>query len=396
MIIRRTPKKPLFLLILAALLSACGGHADKTEHAAAQHAEEPHTGTVELTERQLRTVGIVLGPLEQRNLSEAVRAAGELRLPPQHRASVVPLVGGIVRRITVVEGQHVRQGQVVAYIENADILALQRDYLTAAHELQYARQELERQQLLQREQAGVEKNLQQARATVAVAETRVSALGQQLRQLGIAPGSTRLQRQLAVTAPIRGTVTRIQACTGSYADAQQSMLDIADNRAVYAALRVFEKDLSRVAVGQHVDLALTYQQDTHLSGTVTAVSPSIDAQTRSATVSVRFDAAPSAPLGQGTTVSAMISTARQRTPALPDEAIVRQGGRSFAYVLDHKAKEDGQTVYRFRPVEVVTGQSELGHTAVSFTTVPAAGTQFVRAGAFYIASASTDHGEHSH
>lgn len=384
---------------LVLLLTACSPSTNKTD-AADGHADghTESTATVELTERQMKTVGINLGPLEQRNLGAAVRANGDLRLNPQDRATVTPLVGGVVRRLLVTEGQPVSRGQVVAYIENTDLVALQRDLLTATRELDFARQELERQRLLKAERAGVEKTLQQAQANYGVAEAKVSGLRQQLQQLGIRPGSGQMQRQIAICAPISGTVTRIAANTGSYADPQTPLMDIANNRAVYAALRVFEKDLSRVARGQRVDIALTYQQDTHIQGTVLSVSQTIDTESRSAVVRVGLNAAQKAGrlLGEGMTVTGMISTDRQQTEALPDEAIVQQGGRKYVYTLDHKAQEDGQAVCHFRRVEVVTGQSELGHTAVSFPTPPARGTLFVRSGAFYLASAAADHGEHSH
>lgn len=385
-------------MALAMLLAACSQSGDKTE-TTAEHAESTeHSATVELTQRQMQTVGITLGQLEQRNLGAAVRANGELQLNPQDRATVTPLMGGIVRRLLVTEGQAVRRGQTVAYIENAELLSLQRDLLTATRELAYARQELERQRLLRAERAGVEKTLQQAEANYGVAEAKVSGLRQQLQQLGVQPGGKTMQRQIAVTAPISGTVTRIAANTGSYADPQTPLMAIANHRAVYAALRVFEKDLSRVARGQRVDIALTYQADTHIRGTVLSVGQTIDAESRSAVVRVGLDAAQKAGrrLGEGMTVTGMISTGRQQTAALPDDAIVGQGGRKYVFVLDHKAQEGGQAVCHFRRVEVVTGQSELGHTAVSFPKPPAEGTQFVRSGAFYIASAAADHGEHNH
>lgn len=383
------------------MLVSCSSGSNKNEHSeeSAEHTEHAEqAGIVELTERQMKTVGIKLGPLEERNLGAAVRANGELRLNPQDRATVTPLVGGIVRRLMVTEGQTVRRGQVVAYIENTELVSLQRDLLTATRELDFARQELERQRLLKSERAGVEKTLQQAQANYGVAEAKVSGLRQQLQQLGVHPGGQKMQRQIAVSAPISGTVTRIAVNTGSYADTQTPLMDIANNGAVYAALHVFEKDLSRVTKGQRVDIALTYQQDTHIQGTVMSASQTIDTESRSAVVRVSLDASQKAGrrLGEGMTVTGMISTDRQQTDALPDDAIVQQGGRKYAYTLDHKAQEDGQTVYHFRRIEVVTGQSELGHTAVSFPKPPAQGTQFVRSGAFYIASAAADHGEHSH
>lgn len=386
-------RKYFLLITVAALLTACGGSSNSSSGSENSESSEPSdspNGAITLTARQIQTVGITLGPVEKRNLGSAVRANGELRLNPQDRASVTPLVGGVTRQILVTEGQAVRRGQVVAYIENTDIVSLQKDYATAQKELAYAEKELERQRQLKAERAGVEKNLQAAKANRDVCQSRLSGLRDQLAQLGVRPGG-QLQRLLAVTAPISGTVTAVLAATGSYADAQSPMMTIANNGAVYAELRVFEKDLSRISVGQHVDIALTYQQDTHISGTIAAVGRTIDPSTRAAAVRVSLDASQKAGrrLGEGMTITGMISVDREQVDALPDDAIVKDGDRKYVFALDRKDAAG----YHFRRVEVVTGQSELGHTAVSFPHPEPATTQFVRKGAFYIVSASTDHGE---
>ena len=59
-----------------------------------------------------------------------VRITGKLALDPQNRADISPIAGGVVRRITTREGYRVARGQVVAYIENTEIVVLQRQYLT--------------------------------------------------------------------------------------------------------------------------------------------------------------------------------------------------------------------------------------------------------------------------
>ena len=48
-----------------------------------------------------------------------------------------------------------RRGQVVAYIENTQIVELQRQYLTAVNELSAAKTEPARQQALMKQDAGV-------------------------------------------------------------------------------------------------------------------------------------------------------------------------------------------------------------------------------------------------
>lgn len=55
----------------------------------------------------------------------------------------------------------------MAYIENTEIVEMQKDYLVAAKEKETVQLEQQRQRMLSAQGAGVEKTLQQAEATYA-------------------------------------------------------------------------------------------------------------------------------------------------------------------------------------------------------------------------------------
>ena len=64
---------------------------------------------------------------------------GSLVLRAQDMGNVSSLMGGIVKNVYVKEGQMVSRGQVVATIENTDVVTLQREYYTAYKESEMAR-----------------------------------------------------------------------------------------------------------------------------------------------------------------------------------------------------------------------------------------------------------------
>jgi cobalt-zinc-cadmium efflux system membrane fusion protein len=184
--------KLIYLAIAAATFAtfpcACSS-SSKADTEQAEEEEEGETNEVDITETQLNIVGIKLGQIERKSLSNVVRATGQLAVNPQDEAVVSPLYSGIISRICVVEGQRVKAGQTIAYIENTDIVAAQQNYLTAAQEKDIAQQEYNRQKSLADQGAGVRKNLEQAEAALKVAQTKQNGLAQQLRQLGINPVS---------------------------------------------------------------------------------------------------------------------------------------------------------------------------------------------------------------
>ena len=361
-----------------------------------QEVEEEKHEELVLTQTQINTVGIALGHVEDKELGGAIKANGELRLNPQDKADVTPIVGGIVRQICVVEGQKVRAGQTVAYIENTEIVEVQKNYLVAVKETEVAKQEMQRQKSLAAQGAGVQKTLQQATAEYEISNARLTGLLHQLRQMGISPKQVsdgKIVTRIPVCASLSGVVGKVFVSTGSYVDATAPLMQIADNTAVYASLNVFERNISQVEVGQNVDLVVTNSPGMHLKGGVQQINRSFDADMKAVAVHVRIVGKESANLIAGMYVSGSIKTGQKKVKALPDNAIVRAEGRKFVFVLDETMTEGGEKSFRFRRAEVVTGVSELGYTQVDFVTPADADATVVTDNAFYLASMAADHGE---
>ncbi len=151
----------LFLAMMISY-SSCGNSKTKVEETGTKtDTTKKKEGIAEVTPEQMKAVGIGIGVIEQQNLTSVVKASGQLTVPPQNKAVVNALVGGVIRRINVVEGQQVRKGQVVVTIENPDFIRLQQDYLTSKDNIVYLAQEYERQRVLKEADAGIGKVYQQ-------------------------------------------------------------------------------------------------------------------------------------------------------------------------------------------------------------------------------------------
>jgi multidrug efflux pump subunit AcrA (membrane-fusion protein) len=121
-----------------------GEEKPKTEQAEESHEEAPQT-IAELTEEQMKSVGISLGTLEMKDLASTIKANGVLRVPNNRKATVTSLYGGVIKTLTVQIGDYVRQGQVIATISNPEYIQLQEQYLTINSRITYAEQEFRRQ-----------------------------------------------------------------------------------------------------------------------------------------------------------------------------------------------------------------------------------------------------------
>lgn len=383
-------------------VAACGGSgsvASAEKGDGHNHGAKEDVTKVEVTEAQLKTVGIELGKVQYKELGDVIHANGTLSVNPQDEADVAPLSAGIIKHITVKEGQSVRAGQPVAYQENAEVLLIQQDYLTALDEAKLAQQEYDRQQALASQGAGVKKNLQQATAALGIAEAKKDALRSRLAQLGIKAESvspTSLYSQVPVTAPISGVVAKINVRTGSYADMSSPLMTIVNNSGVFANLQVYEKDLSHVKVGQHVELRLTNNPSVVLDGKVSEITHAIDPVTKTLNARVAIDAAYKDALIPGMGVTALISTGESSVMAIPDEAIAGINGKNYIFALEDVHEEEGGKAYHFELVPVITGARELGFTQITPETELPDSATVVVGNAFYLASIAADHGEHNH
>lgn len=386
----------IFALIVSV---ACSDAKKENEHGDEHHDEEHHTEAVELSQEQMNTVGIKVGLLEKRNLKNVLRVNGILKVVPQDKAEVSSLVGGVVRRILVTEGSRVAKGQPVAYLENTDIVEMQKNYLTAVRQCQAARIDYERQKGLSSYGAGVKKTLQQAYSAYQLAKVEMNGLARQLRQLSVEPSQVargRFTTQLPVYSPISGVVNSISVSTGSYADMQKPLMQITNTAGIYCDMKVFEKDIYSVKPGQKVDLMLTNHPAVKLKGVVSKINEAFDARTRAISVFVRLFVPKGTLLLPDMYVTGLIDTGRTDSPAVPNDAIATIKNVPYIFQLESVGEEHGKQMYHFKKVQVMTGVSELGYTQVTPVEPLPEKVKVVTANAFYLSSMLGEHGAHAH
>lgn len=182
--------------------------------------------------------------------------------------------------------------------------------------------------------------------------------------------AARVQRDFTVVrAPVAGVVSARSVQPGQVVGAGTELLRlIRDGRLEWRA-ELPERQLALVEVGNPVELA--YQGST-ISGRVRAVSPGVDAESRTGTLYV--DLPEPGPLKAGVYLEGRIVTGSGQALMLPSEAVVQRDGHAYVFVLD-----DGQVVQRRR---VRTGLAEAGRIEIVEGLEP--GRQVVVKGAGFL------------
>ena len=396
--------KRVFFIVTVTLLAIVGftfanrGHAETSD---SEETEEMDMMNIPLNAQQVKTVDLKMGQVEQRKLDATIHVNGQLVLRAQNQGNVTSLMGGVIKQILVKEGQQVSQGQVVAWVENTDVVSLQREYYAALRECEMARLEMERQQALDKQGAGIKKNMQQARKDEQVARASLTGIGRQLAQMGISPaqvGKGKFTTTFPLRAPISGTVSQMTGSLGSYADMQTPLMKIRDNRSIECDLNVFEKDINKVKVGDRVLLTLTNQPGVTITGHVYGMNAYFNDGTKSVAVHVKINDAPATKshdaqtvkLFDGMYVNGQIATGTQLCPVLPSKAIVTTDGKTYVFALN---QEPIQGKYSFSRHEITQGISQNGYTEVKLCKHIKKGQKIVTGNAFYLSSLTGNHGE---
>ena len=209
------------ILIVAVTAIAWAGFAFFAKQTGSEaHAHEEHEQEevdfdhIPLTAKQVSTVDLKMGEAVEREMDATIDAKGSLVLRAQAMGDVASLMGGIVKSISVKEGQFVQKGQVVATVENTDVVSLQREYYSAAKECELARKDMERQKLLAQNGAGIKRSLQQAQKDYHVAHANMLGIGRQLAQMGISTAAVakgKFTTAFPLCAPIAGIVSEMTA-----------------------------------------------------------------------------------------------------------------------------------------------------------------------------------------
>jgi len=263
--------------------------------------------------------------------------------------SVISPMSGPVTRLMVSPGDPVRKGQALAAVASADyataVSAYQKAVVTAAN----ARRIADADKDLVRDKSVSQREADQAESDAANAEADRDAAFQGLTALNMDEATIRdirAGRPLArveglIRSPLAGTVVERLITPGQLLQAgTTAAFTVADLSQVWVMAQVFESDLSAVGVG---DSAKVMTSNGTFSGTVTNITPQVDADTRSMKVRVTV-ANPAGRLKRQMYVHVVIEARQESTGLLiPVSAVLRDDENlPFVYV----AQADGSFARR--------------------------------------------------
>ena len=201
-------------------------------------------------------------------------------------------MGGSIRSTTLLPGAYVKQGTVLATLENPEFIALQQSYLDSHAQYEFLRTEFLRQQTLAREEASSQKHFQQSKAEYLSMRSRMDAAAAQLALLGV--DTTRLLTggiipYLDIKAPISGYAADVKMNIGRHFDVGEPLCEIVNKSDMMLRLTAYEKDLANLRAGDRVEFRVNGIEGETFHGVITMVGQQVNNENRSIDVYVRIE-----------------------------------------------------------------------------------------------------------
>ncbi|WP_298349812.1 efflux RND transporter periplasmic adaptor subunit [Runella sp.] len=342
----------IFITILG-LLTACGSKTTEEQTATAPS----NKNAVKLTEIQIKNAGIVTGSLEQKQISSVLKVNGKIEVPPQNVVSISVPMGGYLKNTGLLVGMNVRKGQLLAVIEDQQYIQLQQDYLTAKSKINFLENEYLRQKDLNQSKASSDKVYQQSEAEFRGQRVLLSALAEKLKLAGINPTKLtedNISRTVSIYSPISGYVSKINSNIGKYVSPTEVMFELINPTDIHLALKVFEKDVDKLFIGQKILTFTNNRPDKKYVSEVIMIGKDLTAD-RVSEVQCHFKNYDKA-LIPGTYMNAEVEVKNSSAYVLPEDAIVRYEGKHYAFIK--KAANE------FEMKEVQIGNTENGFTEI--------------------------------
>lgn len=384
--------KLFFSVIILAMVS-CGGGNKANEEVKTEEENLPED-IVEMRADQKKLANIETGAIELRALSSTLKTNGLVAVAPQNLATVCMPMGGFVKSTTLLPGNAVSKGQVLAVIENQDFIDIQQSYLEAKNKLAFAESEYKRHSELFKNDVYSQQNVQEVTANYKSLEAQTNALEQKLLLIGVNPANLQentISRTVSLLSPINGYVKAVNVSIGKYVTPSDVLFEIVNSDKLLLELTLFEKDADKVYVGQKIRFFINNETEQH-EGVIYQTGKSINAdKTYTAYATVSSTCKNILP---GMYVNATIETSGSKVTSLPSEAIVTFDDKDYIFIFEKEKEEAGNPFTEYKMIQVQKGVSDNGFTEVilpqGFDVV---NSKVVIKGAYNLLSAKKNAGE---
>ena len=319
-------------------------------------APEPALAPVQLSPERMQSIGIRLEKAAFQNVTNEIRASGNVEINERQVAYVQTRFPGWVRQVYAdASYQFVRKGQPLFTIYSPDLVTTQQEYLLAKKNA-----EAVQSSSVGDVSSGARNLLLAARQRLEQWEVPASEI-QKLESTG------KPVTDLTFDSPVTGYITERNALPNMYVQPETKLYTVADLSTVWVYANVFQTDLGMIKPGNRVAVTVDAYPGRTFSGRVSEILPQVDANTRTARVRIVMPN-PGLKLMPGMFVNVSLKIPLGKQLVVPASAVLNAGLRQVVFVSRGEGNfepREVQTAEHAGDKAVVTKGLKAGETVVS-------------------------------
>lgn len=324
-------------------------------------------------------------------------AIGQIGYNEDASTVVLTPFSGRVTRLIAKLGDQVKQGDPLLEIDSPEQFVQQNDFIAAQAAKRKASSQRGLAQIqesrvrgLHEGKAAPSKDLQQAEAQLAAAESdlrsadtafeaarvRLKILGRSEAEILKLEQTGALSRVTVIPAPIGGTVVSRKVGPGQYvkADSGDALYTIADLSTMWLKAQIFEQDITQIRVGQEIEARVSAVPDKVFKARVDAINSASDLTTRRIVVRSEIQNTDGLLRAEMFAMFKINIDDGVASPAVPTDAVIREGDAATVWV------EAEPLLFKRRVVEIGIQQDGLTQIRSGLQV----GEQVVAQGAIFV------------
>lgn len=282
-------------------------------------------------------------------LVDAITLTGTVDFNQDNQVNIFPLVSGIIQDVKVQLGDHVTAGQVLAVVKSSEMAGYSNSLVIAQTNVTNTKKQLDAQQDLFKSGLASQLDVTTARVNY---EQALSQLEMAKRVLKINGNNT--QGDYIIKAPISGFIVQknITNNTSIRVDNGTNLFTISDLKNVWIQANVYESNISKVHLGDAVDVTTLSYPGRVFKGKVDKMMNVLDPTNKVMKVRIMLPNSDYALKPQMFTSVTITSKGNGQAMCISRDALIFDHSQYF--VLSYKSKDD----VRITPVQVLNQLGE--------------------------------------
>jgi len=313
--------KTSFLLLLSILFFACS-----EEKAIEAEVSSAPVTSIKVSEEASKNITTVVA--DSINDFSRFNTVGEISFDEDNVVRIFPIVSGSVEKVYVSLGDYVKAGQRLSTILSTDVIAFQKDYSIAKYNLEVAEKGFERTKELFKSNIASSKDYTEAENQYKNALAEFQEKGKKLELYG---ASNKQDAVFELYAPKSGYIVERNVNEGQQirTDNDASLFTISDLKTIWVWANIYESDLSKVRVGDTMEVTALAYPDRLYKGTVSKINTMLDHDSRIIKVRTEVDNSDALLKPEMFASVAMVSSVGLRALALPTESVIIESNKTY-------------------------------------------------------------------